>query len=68
MFGVAALRLIPSANRISGAVISVRYGSFAMNELYRDVNETQNINLDSVIIADKNARKLTKNIIKDLSL
>ena len=50
MFGVAALRLIPSANRISGAVISVRYGSFAMNELYRDVNETQNINLDFPLI------------------
>ena len=50
MFGVAAMRLIPSAGRISGALVSMRFSSFAMNELYRDINEVHHINLNSPLI------------------
>ena len=39
-----------------------------IEEVLSTLDITQNINLDSIIIADRNARKLTKNIIKDLSL
>ena len=39
-----------------------------IEEVLSTLDITQNINLDSVIIADRNARKLTKNIIKNLSL
>ena len=38
-----------------------------IEEVLSTLDITQNINLDSIVIADKNARKLTKNIIKDLS-
>ena len=39
-----------------------------IEEVLSTLDITQNINLDSIIIADRDARKLTKNIIKDLSL
>ena len=39
-----------------------------IEEVLSTLDIIQNINLDSIIIADRNARKLTKNIIKDLSL
>ena len=39
-----------------------------IEEVLSTLDITQNINLDSILIADRNARKLTKNIIKDLSL
>lgn len=50
MFGVASMRLIPSAGRISGAMISIRFSSYAMSELYRDINEAHDINLNSPLI------------------
>ena len=39
-----------------------------IEEVLSKLDIIQNINLDSIIVADRNARKLTKNIIKDLSL
>ena len=45
-FAIAAVRLVPSSNRITQALISIRFSSFAMNELYRDINEINNNKMD----------------------
>lgn len=43
MFGVAAIRLVPSTNQMIAGVISMRYSSHAMNKLYDDLKEVDDI-------------------------
>ncbi|MBE53377.1 MAG: 1-deoxy-D-xylulose-5-phosphate reductoisomerase [Pelagibacterales bacterium] len=71
--GGTAPAILNAANEIVvNSFLKKRIKFFNIIEIIEEVlstlDITQNINLDSIIIADRNARKLTKNIIKDLSL
>ena len=71
--GGTAPAILSAANEIVvNSFLKKRIKFFNIIEIIEEVlstlDITQNINLDSIIIADRNARKLTKNIIKDLSL
>ena len=71
--GGTAPAILNAANEIVvNSFLKKRIKFFNIIEIIEEVLSTldiiQNINLDSIIIADRNARKLTKNIIKDLSL
>ncbi len=71
--GGTAPAILNAANEIVvNSFLKKRIKFSNMIEIIEEVLSTldiiQNINLDSIIIADRNARKLTKNIIKDLSL
>ena len=44
MFGVAALRLLPSANLLSSGLVQLRFSRDAVSRLYRDVKSTSNTN------------------------
>ena len=71
--GGTAPAILNAANEIVvNSFLKKRIKFFNIIEIIEEVlstlDITQNINLDSIIIADRDARKLTKNIIKDLSL
>ncbi len=57
MFGLAAIRLIPSAGKISGAIISMRYSKFALDALYKDINELKDIDFNSTSFLTDNLEK-----------
>ena len=63
MFGVASIRLIPSANQISGSLTSMRFSSYAMNELYADLNELREIESNPLSL-DIQRLKTNHNIVK----
>jgi len=70
--GGTAPAILNAANEIAvSSFLDKRIKFLNITEIIEEVLSTtdirQNINLDSIIIADKNARKLAKNIIKDLS-
>jgi ATP-binding cassette, subfamily B, bacterial PglK len=44
MFGVAALRLLPSANLLSSGLVQLRFSRDAVSRLYSDVKSTSNTN------------------------
>lgn len=50
VFGFAAVRLIPSANRITQAIISMRFSYFAMNQLCEDLNQISFIKRETGIL------------------
>jgi len=43
MFGVAAMRLLPAANTISGSVTKLRYGKDAIDRLFLDVRQLRSL-------------------------
>jgi len=47
MFGVAALRLLPSANTFSNGLIQLRYGRDAVSRLYRDLTKLEQMEIKS---------------------
>jgi len=53
MFGVAALRLLPSVNMLSGGIVQLRYGRDAVTRLHNDIVW---LNRFSVVPQNKNIR------------
>jgi len=49
MFGVAALRLLPSANILSSSLVNLRYSRDAVSRLYADVKDMQHIETNRMI-------------------
>lgn len=66
IFLLAALKIIPSTNKIMASIQSIRYADAAINSLQQDLSNSQeNKNFDNF---NKNKIDFTKNIIfKDLS-
>ena len=64
VFGVAALRLVPSANGLTSSLVYLRYGRHAVSRLYADLTRLKFPSLES--IAELDQRVVDK--FKELSL
>jgi ATP-binding cassette, subfamily B, bacterial PglK len=63
LFSVAAMRLIPSANQISAAVTSMRFSAFSLKKLFDDLNEIDEMRLNSQIMENNNELENKRNNI-----
>lgn len=48
VFGLASIRLVPSASKVSSAIISMRHSKFSVHELFKDINELNYITPKSI--------------------
>jgi ATP-binding cassette subfamily C protein len=61
MFGIAALRLLPSINGVSSGLLQLRYGRDSVSRLYNDMKKMSSTKLINIDIADSKEVKF-KNI------
>ena len=47
IFTIAAVRIIPSGNQVTSAIMSLKNSSFAFNKLYHDLREIDRLNVDN---------------------
>ncbi len=57
MFGVAILRVMPSANRLSMTLISIRYALPAINKIYQELKNIENMSYTIDSNNEKNKNK-----------
>lgn len=63
LFGVASLRLIPSANVLSGSFIQLRFAKNSVSRLYNDLKLLDSIELNTI-----SQQKVNKERFKNISL
>ena len=66
VFGIAALRLIPSATVLSGSLITFRHGRYSTSKLFEDIKLYKNQGFSSVPILGKELRG--KDLFRNLEL
>lgn len=62
-FAMAAVKLMPSANRIMGAITAISFQTPALDKMIENLREVKDLNLGNGV-ADGNLRKNTKNAVK----
>jgi ATP-binding cassette, subfamily B, bacterial PglK len=67
LFGVASLRLIPSANLISSGMIQLRLGKDSMSRLYNDLKEVEKVGLKSKSGIKKEIKEFQSIVLNNIS-
>jgi ATP-binding cassette, subfamily B, bacterial PglK len=59
VFGVASLRLMPSANIFSSGLMKMRFSRHSISKLYKDLQELENLELDQKALSNSQESKNT---------